>query len=470
MLHRDRNRQDFKIKFFQSLEAGGESLLLVVPGSNLCQGHRPLSQSLLPSCFITSFSRMADDAGAAEPAVVATQIDLSAPLAPHKLFSSAETEFAPTAKCSNCFTKGIHWSPDGTCLLSCGDDNALRVFELPAEAQKAAWLTEPLTNSPSIEAALTAHEGETVYSYGWYPRMDSSQPDSCVFASSCRDHPVHLWDAFTGELRSTYRAYNHVDEIFAAYSLGFDPAGDRLYAGYKAELRCFEISRPGRNYTQVKLGNKKNGGQRGMVSCMAFNPDFSGLLATGSYDNSICLLSTHDRKAEVLSVFEGHSAGVAQLQFSADGRYLYSAARKDDKILCWDIRGSGQLLCTMERPGNSNQHIQFDLERSTGRVISAGLDGKVRAFESASAGGAALGEFTAHEDVCNGLSIHPWLPLLATSSGQRIVLPPAYKRKRQCSSSEEEPQESKGTGVSSNQVAGWRLPWGQLTSEPSATQ
>jgi WD40 repeat protein len=29
------------------------------------------------------------------------------------------------------FTKGVRWSPDGTCLLTCSDDNVLHVFETP---------------------------------------------------------------------------------------------------------------------------------------------------------------------------------------------------------------------------------------------------------------------------------------------------------------------------------------------------
>ena len=28
----------------------------------------------------------------------------------------------------------------------------------------------------------------------------------------CKDHPIHLRDALTGELRNTYRPFNHVDE------------------------------------------------------------------------------------------------------------------------------------------------------------------------------------------------------------------------------------------------------------------
>lgn len=28
-----------------------------------------------------------------------------------------------------------------------------------------------------------------------------------------KDHPIHLRDALTGELRNTYRPFNHVDEV-----------------------------------------------------------------------------------------------------------------------------------------------------------------------------------------------------------------------------------------------------------------
>eukprot|EP00983_Pelagomonas_calceolata_P021558 675143-Pelagomonas_calceolata.AAC.4 len=41
-------------------------------------------------------------------------------------------------------------------------------------------------------------------------------------------HPVHLWDACTGELRATYRGYNEVDEVAAAYSLAFTPDGAQV--------------------------------------------------------------------------------------------------------------------------------------------------------------------------------------------------------------------------------------------------
>ena len=64
-------------------------------------------------------------------------------------------------------------------------------------------------------------EGESIYDFSWYPRMSSQQPETCAFISTSRDHPIHLWDAFTGQLRAVYRAYDAADEITSALSVAF---------------------------------------------------------------------------------------------------------------------------------------------------------------------------------------------------------------------------------------------------------
>ena len=35
-------------------------------------------------------------------------------------------------------------------------------------------------------------------------------PTHYSLLSSSRDHPIHMWDAFTGTIRCTYRTYNHL--------------------------------------------------------------------------------------------------------------------------------------------------------------------------------------------------------------------------------------------------------------------
>ena len=52
---------------------------------------------------------------------------------------------------------------------------------------------------------LTMREGETVYDLSWFPGMTSSDPETCCFAATAKDHPVHLYDAFDGQIRASYR-------------------------------------------------------------------------------------------------------------------------------------------------------------------------------------------------------------------------------------------------------------------------
>ncbi|MCH97515.1 telomerase Cajal body protein 1-like, partial [Trifolium medium] len=77
----------------------------------------------------------------------------------------------------------------------------------------------------SYAASLVMSEGESIHDFCWYPYMSASDPVTNVFATTTRDHPIHLWDATSGQLRCTYRAYDAMDEITAAFSVAFNPAG-----------------------------------------------------------------------------------------------------------------------------------------------------------------------------------------------------------------------------------------------------
>ncbi len=61
-----------------------------------------------------------------------------------------------------------------------------------------------------------------------------------------------------------------------------------------------------------------------------------------------------------------------QVMWSPDGNYLYSGARQDPRILCWDVRNSGQVLYAMHRSsGTTNQRLDFDIE-PRGRHLATG--------------------------------------------------------------------------------------------------
>lgn len=207
------------------------------------------------------------------------------------------------------FTKGVRFSPDGTALLVASEDCHLRVFATPAHFGRADCGGEALRLLSDV------HEGEAVYDYAWYPRMNASVPGSCCYLTTTRDHPIHLRDGYSGKLRASYLPYNHLDEIAAANCVAFNLTvrrahsfhrrtfllcagtprllrrhaaavrrclqGTKVFAGFNRMVRVFDTSRPGRQIEDRATcpTRKSRDGQRGILSCIAFNPDYSGCVA-----------------------------------------------------------------------------------------------------------------------------------------------------------------------------------------------
>eukprot|EP00051_Salpingoeca_urceolata_P021358 m.333964 g.333964 ORF g.333964 m.333964 type:complete len:436 (-) comp19782_c0_seq6:29-1336(-) len=302
----------------------------------------------------------------------------------------------------NNFLKGCKWAPDGSCLLTNSEDNVLRIFNLPAELM--AGQSQPTQDQPQSEtdtdAAVRIVEGETVYDYAWYPLMNSSDPVTCCVASTSRDHPIHLWDAFTGDLRATYRAYDHLDEITAAHSVCFSLDGEKLLCANKQ-------------------------GQKGIISCLAVSPDASGVYACGSYSKTVGL---YDERGGTNYAVLGCRSGVTHLKFSPEGSLLFVGGRMDNTIQCFDVRNTLSVLYEIPRRAKTNQRMYFDLD-STGQYLATGhQDGDVSVIDTYATttsadqvlpGPAQMLAWKSHKSSANGVCFHPWLPLLATSCGQR---------------------------------------------------
>ncbi|KAI6704949.1 hypothetical protein NL676_007911 [Syzygium grande] len=223
------------------------------------------------------------------------------------------TRFRTDQKPNN-FLKGVKGSPDGTCLLSSSEDNTLRVFALPDyggdDGTNASSSDLDYRSSrrfvfslvaDSFAANLVVTEGESVYDFCWYPYVSATDRVSCVFASTTRDHPIHVWDATTLQLRCTYRAYDAVDEITAAFSIAFNLAGNKILAGYNKSIRVFDVHRPGRD-------SEMHSTLQGIISAIALSPAHSGMLATGSYSQTTAIY--REDNMELLYVLHGQLGGV----------------------------------------------------------------------------------------------------------------------------------------------------------------
>ncbi|XP_011866183.1 PREDICTED: telomerase Cajal body protein 1-like isoform X2 [Vollenhovia emeryi] len=369
-----------------------------------------LSDTLPERLVSLAISEQTRDAGSAD-SICIYKYDWSA--AP-RLLRVATKEYQSANTREN-FTKGCQWSPDGTCLLVPSEDFGIRIYELPRELYSGQVPSDFVQND--FASALMVKEGGLVYDTCWYPFMNSWDPATCCFLSTSRESPVHMWDAFTGELRATYRAYNQVDEVEAAISVQFVQSGREIWCGFKNAVRTFDTDRPGRQTYDIQFKHDFPN-MMGLVSCIRENPIMSGLVAFGTYSKCIGLY-----KDGPLCTFKTGS-GVTQIEFSPCGMKLFSAVRKNSEFLCWDLRKPGNVLYSLEgRQSDTNQRIQFALTFDSKQIISGGVDGNIIVWE--------LPETTNEEDLnpkykirlskdcINGISLHPSLPIIATSSGQR---------------------------------------------------
>ncbi|RLN15921.1 hypothetical protein C2845_PM02G04680 [Panicum miliaceum] len=319
---------------------------------------------------------------------------------PHRLYHFAR-QFRSVAPATGSgsgenFLKGVKWSPDGSSFLTSSDDNSLRLFYLPEDAYGGA--------EHVAEAAVGGED-----SYGAFLQ---TQPP--VFASTSRDHPIHLWDATSGELRCTYRAYDAMDEIAAALSISFNSTGSKLFAGYNKAIRVFDVHRPGRDFEQYSL-LKGGEGPTGIISSISFSLH-NGMLAVGSYSQTTAVYA--ESNMEPLYVLHGQLGGVTQVLFSKDGNYLYTGGRKDPYILCWDIRNTVDIVYKLYRSADTtNQRIYFDIEPCGRHLATGGQDGMVHVYDLQ--GGQWVTGFQAAADTVNGFSFHPYLPFAVTSSRHR---------------------------------------------------
>jgi WD40 repeat protein len=289
--------------------------------------------------------------------------DASARLTTLGAFAEAVDDFAPSTALHNNFLKGFSFSPDGTCILTASEDAVLRVYETPADAAVAT--------QRRLRAAIWAKEGETVFDARWYPLMRASTPASCCFASTSRDHPIHLWDAYTGALRASYLGYDNYDALTAAVSLAFSPRGRIMIGGYERMVRVFDLTRPGRATSErpTRKRRRRAAGQCGLIGALAFSEAYP-VYCAGSYLGGASIYS--EDNGELVCRLDGapRSSGVTQVQFAANGTLLFAGTRRDAQIVCWDTRRPDAPLRTLRRAGGTNQRLGFDVNAAGTRLIT----------------------------------------------------------------------------------------------------
>ena len=117
------------------------------------------------------------------------------------------------------FWTSSRWSPDGLALAAVDNKRHVHTWLLPQDSflrNSEAFTKAPsalsaagaaadsdsdsaLAELPSAVSSLS--EAEFVDAHAWHPSSCVSNPSWCVFATSSKSQPVHLWDALTGKVR-----------------------------------------------------------------------------------------------------------------------------------------------------------------------------------------------------------------------------------------------------------------------------
>lgn len=249
------------------------------------------------------------------------------------------------------------------------------------------------------------------------------------FLISRQHEPIKCIDAFDGSIRCSYRGYDAVDEVEAALSLCYSTDGSQIYAGYKKTIKIFSSNRPGRDYETLESKTPS--------SALAVNVDNS-MLATGSWNTNISIFDIRNKDVAPKIRLQGeHRGGITHLKFLSDTT-LISGARKNSKLIVWDLRNPGTPFFVFNRTVETNQRIYFDVTPEGKWLCSGNTDGCLKIwnlFEIYADNFSPVKEFSykLHDDCLNGVSVHPFLPILATSSGQHMHNLPEMDSETECS-------------------------------------
>ena len=208
-----------------------------------------------------------------------------------KLFDGGTNWLVSTIEAYESDAEFAHFSPDGSRLVSIGDNNILRAWDVATEAM--LW-----------EANLVS----------WFMNAAFS-PDGSLVANG-RGSVVEIRDADTGAVLETLPHVGNVGDV------AFSPDGLRLVAGggeSKETIRSWRTSDWALEHTYATTHKWAD---------FAFTPDGSMMASGGGFDNPSIRLWDPATGALLRTISVGGSFGPAyQVGITADAQYVYASHR-----------------------------------------------------------------------------------------------------------------------------------------------
>ncbi|KAJ3465959.1 hypothetical protein MRS44_006617 [Fusarium solani] len=360
----------------------------------------------------------------------------------------------PSQLNQNSFYTSAQWTADGTSLLVSSSLYSISTFVLPDDLLDPAS-SHPRHLEPQSSIALP-EPSQTVVAAPFYSLAD---PASQTVLVGCRDHPIQLYHLFPPEhdgvasraapLASYKLIRQETEEYITPSSMLWEAPGTHFLCGSANRLDYFDTTRPGSDGPLLtiptipsKRFTAKGGGvgMKGTVAALAASPvDANGgsIVAAGTWSRWIGLYDVH-RSDKVISNWalprpddlDGASGGqgVIQVRWSPCGRYLVINERHASGIVVYDIRGVGQLLCTLKgRNAPTQQKMTLDVfsgdpyaQTPSFEVWTGTHDGGVAVWEGVGRQAGVVEpswDWKGHEAPVGSTALHSSGSVVATCSG-----------------------------------------------------
>lgn len=121
---------------------------------------------------------------------------------------------------------------------------------------------------------------------------------------------------------------------------------------------------------KFQLKNDKYSYEKSVYSSFDFN-NYSQFYIVGTYSKKILLVDYRTNISYDTLIY--HENGVNSLKFLKNQINFLSGARKDNYVHLWDIRNLKVPIASFYRNGNSNQKLEFDVDKEENYIFLANM-------------------------------------------------------------------------------------------------